>query len=257
MSKIKIFLLFFCSLMILSCQSKRLAAGEGKYDYHFILTEYIDSARDRLIPVAIYQPVNLKVDNITPIIFSHGYGGNKGDDYAVDYTYLLEALAEKGYFIISIQHELKNDDLLSMEEPFKTTRMSNWKRGAENISFVLYKIKTEFPSLNFNELAVIGHSNGGDMSVLFAHQHPELISKLISMDNRRMDLPKTSQPRIYTLRSNDYPADEGVLPTDEEKEKFGITVQFADINHSNMDNDANDEERQYLISKILKYLHEK
>ncbi|QDP84182.1 alpha/beta hydrolase [Chryseobacterium sp. SNU WT5] len=257
MSKIKILSLFLYSLMLVSCQSKRVAADGGKYNYHFILTKYVDSTRDRLIPVAIYQPVNLKVGNITPIIFSHGYGGNKGDDYAVDYTYLLEALAEKGYFIISIQHELKNDDLLPMDEPFKTTRMPNWQRGAENIGFVLNKIKTEFPSLNYNKLAVIGHSNGGDMSVLFAHQHPELINKLISMDNRRMDLPRTSKPKIYTLRSNDYPADEGVLPTDEEKEKFGITVQFTDINHSSMDNDANNEERKYLISKIVEYLHEK
>ena len=257
MAKIKIFSLFFYSLILLSCQSKRIASDGGENYYHFILTEYIDSTRGRLIPVAIYQPVNLQVGNITPIIFSHGYGANKGDDYAVDYTYLLEALAEKGYFIISIQHELETDQLLPMEEPFKTTRMPNWKRGSENIRFVLNRIKKEFPSLNYNKLAVIGHSNGGDMSVLFAHQHPELINKLISMDHRRMYLPRTSKPQIYTLRSNDYPADPEVLPTDEEKKNFGITVEFTNINHSSMDNDATDEERKYLSSKILKYLDEK
>ena len=138
-----------------------------------------------------------------------------------------------------------------MNETFKISRMPNWKSGAENISFTLKKIKEEFPRLKFNKLALIGHSNGGDISVLFAHQHPELINKLISMDHRRMDLPRTSKPKIYTLRSYDYPADGGVLPTDEEKNKFGITVEFTDINHSSMDNDANDDERQYLISKIL------
>jgi hypothetical protein len=32
-------------------------------------------------------------------------------------------------------------------------------------------------------------------------------------------------PKIYTLRSNDYPADEGVLPGEEEQKKYQMTVQ--------------------------------
>ena len=59
---------------------------------------------------------------------------------------------------------------------------------------------------------------------------------------------------IFTLRSNDYLADEGVLPTNEEKEKYNITVQFTNINHSSMDNVANETERVYLQTKILEYL---
>ena len=144
-----------------------------------------------------------------------------------------------------------------MEEPLKTTRMPNWKNGAENIGFVLNKIKTEFPTLNFDKLALIGHSNGGDQSVLFAHQHPDLIHKLISMDNQRMDLPRISKPKIYTLRSKDYPADKGVLPNEEEQKKWGMIVEFTPINHSSMDNDATEEKRLYMTTKILKYLNEK
>lgn len=221
------------------------------------LKEYTDPSRNRLIPIAIFQPLNQKIANKIPIIFSHGYGENKGEDYIKHYTYLLETLAAKGYFVISIQHELKTDDLLAMEEPLKTTRMPNWKNGAENIGFVLNKIKTEFPTLNFDKLALIGHSNGGDQSVLFAHQHPELIHQLISMDNRRMDLPRISKPKIYTLRSKDYPADKGVLPNEEEQKKWGMIVEFTPINHSSMDNDATEEERNYMTNKILKHLNEK
>lgn len=50
------------------------------------------------------------------------------------------------------------------------------------------------------------------------------MDKIISLDNRRMELPRTKQPRIYSLRSSDQPADEGVLPTIEEQEKFGIKI---------------------------------
>lgn len=252
-NKLLLLLIFFT---FLSCKNK-ITTQQSNAHHVISLKEYTDSTRNRLISVAIFQPSNQKIANKIPVIFSHGYGANKGDDYLVDYTYLLESLAAKGYFVISIQHELKTDELLAMEEPFKTTRMPNWKRGVENISFVSNKIKGEFPTLNFDKLALVGHSNGGDQSVLFAHQHPELIHKLISMDNRRMDFPRISKPKIYTLRSKDYPADKGVLPTEEEQKKLGITVEFTAINHSSMDNDATKDERNYMTSKILKYLNEK
>ena len=77
------------------------------------------------------------------------------------------------------------------------------------------------------------------------------------MDNRRMHFPRISKPKIYTLRSKDYPADKDVLPTEEEQKKLGMTVEFTAINHSSMDNDATEDERKYIITKILNYLNEK
>lgn len=215
---------------------------------------YIDQSRNRKIPVAIYQPKNKKQLNNIPIIFSHGYGENKGGDYLYAYTYLTEFLVSKGYFVVSIQHELPTDELLAMTGNIKETRKPNWERGAQNIYFVLQEIKKNYPQLQYNELSLIGHSNGGDMTVLFTHKYPELANKIISMDNRRMELPRTAKPRIYSLRSNDYPADENVLPTDAEAKKYNIVIEFTDINHSNMDNDANAKERKYLTEKILDYL---
>jgi hypothetical protein len=38
-----------------------------------------DSSRERVIPVVIYSPANLCQNKI--VIFSHGYGANKGGDY--------------------------------------------------------------------------------------------------------------------------------------------------------------------------------
>lgn len=163
-------------------------------------------------------------------------------------------MASKDYFVVSIQHELPTDELLAMTGKLQETRRPNWERGVQNILFVLEKIKKEYPQLKYNELTLIGHSNGGDMTVLFAHKYPELVSKLISMDNRRMELPRTSSPQIFSLRSNDYSADENVLPSDEEAKKYNITIDFTDINHSNMDNDATEKERKYLTKKILEYL---
>ncbi|AZI56051.1 alpha/beta hydrolase [Epilithonimonas vandammei] len=247
-------ILFIISLFFIQCSVKNNITAGKNLDFKLDTLTYFDKSRNRAIPVAIYQPKNKKNFNKIPIIFSHGYGENKGGDYLYAYTYLTEFLASKDYFVVSIQHELPTDELLAMTGKLQETRRPNWERGVQNILFVLEKIKKEYPQLKYNELTLIGHSNGGDMTVLFAHKYPELVSKLISMDNRRMELPRTSSPQIFSLRSNDYSADENVLPSDEEAKKYNITIDFTDINHSNMDNDATEKERKYLTKKILEYL---
>lgn len=251
----KYLLLLFSFLLVIQCTVQTKNNQNIEQNFKIDTLMYFDQSRDRKIPVAIYQPQNKNKLNKIPIIFSHGWGENQGGAY-FDYSYLTEFLASKGYFVVSIQHELSTDEMLAMEGDLKITRKQNWERGAQNIHYVLSKIKTEFPDLDYKKLALIGHSNGGDMTVLYAHQHPDLVHKIISMDNRRMNLPRTSNPKIYTLRSKDYPADEGVLPTNEEQKRYEMTVDFTNINHSDMDKDANAEERNYMTEKILSYLKE-
>jgi len=71
-----------------------------------------DQARQREIPIATYRPKNInQTDKWKIVIFSHGYGQNKGGDYLA-YSYLTDYLASKGYFVVSIQHELPTDNLI-------------------------------------------------------------------------------------------------------------------------------------------------
>ena len=101
----------------------------------------------------------------------------------------------------------------------------------------------------------MGHSNGGDMIMLFAQQYPQLVDKVISLDNRRVSIPRTSQPKIYSLRSSDQPADEGVLPTEEERQKFGITIiKLINTIHNDMGNNANKKQRKEINNYILGFL---
>ncbi len=253
----KIFIVVL-SLALLQCSINKQVSLEERTNTSFKLDTLSlwDQSRDRKIPIAIYQPRQTSRENRIQIIFSHGYGENNGSDYLHAYTYLTEFLSKMGYFVVSIQHELKTDELLPMTGKLQETRLPNWERGARNIFYTLQEIKKRYPQLQYNNLTLIGHSNGGDMSVLFAHRYPELVYKIISMDNRRMAIPRTSKPKILTLRSIDYPADENVLPTGEELKRYNITVRFTKIKHSSMDNDANEAERNYLKTEILKYLKE-
>lgn len=256
----KIFSKILFLLLLISCSGSKKAntqVSNNTFDVKVDSLELFDKSRNRKIPVALYFPkTDQKINNQQIVIFSHGYGENKGGDNKI-YSYLTENLASKGYFVISIQHELPTDPLLAMEGDFKVTRMPNWERGTENILYVLNDFKKNNPKLDFKHLSLIGHSNGGDMTALFATNYPDLVYKIITMDNRRMPLPRVHQPKIYTLRSKNYSADKGVLPTEEEQKKYGMTVQYTAINHSDMDNDATTEERKTLNTSIERFLNER
>ncbi|SDY85530.1 Chlorophyllase enzyme [Flavobacterium aquidurense] len=253
----KLYSLILICFLLLSCSGNKKAnvqASNTIYDVKLDSLQLFDKSRNRVIPVALYYPeINKKINKQQVIIFSHGYGENKGGDNRI-YSYLTENLASKGYFVISIQHELPTDELLAMDGDLKITRRPNWERGVENILFVINEFKKTKPELDFKHLTLIGHSNGGDMTALFATEHPKLVYRIITMDNRRMPLPRVSHPQVYTLRSSNYPADENVLPTEEEKKKYGITVQPTPIEHRDMDNDATIEQRKIINNYIEEYL---
>lgn len=212
-----------------------------------------DRSRNRTIPVAFYKP---GIDHPKIVILSHGYGANKGGDYLA-YSYLTEFLASKGYFVASIQHELPGDSLIPLSGIPQIVRRPFWERGADNILFVINELKKSHPGLDFKHITLIGHSNGGDMTALFPQKYPGIIDKLITFDNRRMALPRTGDPKVCSLRSSDMPADQGVLPTDEEQKKYGMTIiQLPNTLHNDMDNKANEEQRKEITNYVLAFLEE-
>lgn len=95
------------------------------------------------------------------------------------------------------------------------------------------------------------------MSALFAQKHPDKVYRLITLDNRRMSLPRTFRPRVYSLRSSDQPADEGVLPTPGEAQRYGMKIiKLGSTPHNDMDNDANEVQRKEINNYILQFLSE-
>lgn len=258
---LKIHLQILVCFLLLSCATNKNLTIEKFNNQEFEIkldsANWLDNSRNRLIPVAFYFPiVNEKISNQQLVIISHGYGENK--PFAnKSYSFLTEKLASKGYYVVSIQHELPTDDLLPLTGIPQIVRRSNWERGAENILFVLNELKKIKPELDFKHVNLIGHSNGGDMTVLFAHKYPKLVDKIISLDNRRMELPRTSQPKIYSLRSSDQPADEGVLPTVTDQEKFGIKIiKLPNTIHNDMNDRGNKRQKREINTFAMDFLKE-
>ena len=67
-----------------------------------------------------------------------------------------------------------------------------------------------------------------------------------------MQLPKTKNLKVYSLRSSDQPADEGILPTEDEVKKYKNKIlKLENTIHNEMDDKANNEQRKEIQEYVL------
>lgn len=253
-------LLILSALLIAGCDSQKKPAaamtGKAVFEITTDTSTLFDPVRHRNIPIAVFAPKGKPAGKLkVPIlIMNHGYGQNRGGDYLL-YTYITEHFAAKGFYVVSIQHELPTDSLMPMEGIPQVVRRSNWERGVVNIRFVLDHLLQTHPELDDKQVTLIGHSNGGDMSMLFATQYPGRLAKVISLDNRRVALPRTRKPKVYSLRSSDQPADEGVLPDEKTQRELGMTIiKLPATIHNDMGNNGTEQQHKEIIGYLDSFL---
>ena len=83
-----------------------------------------------------------------------------------------------------------------------------------------------------------------DGDVVRERARPAQVSAVFSLDNRRMPMPRVSHPRICSVRSSDFPADPGVLPTIAEQRRLGMHIaQIPGLHHNDMWDGATTEQR--------------
>ena len=193
-----------------------------------------DLQRDRDIPIQISFPLdtsNCSEGSLCPVAFlSSGYG------VAYDkYSFISDTLNKASYLVVAIQHELPGDPPLAVIGDLFTERSENWKRGTETIEFVHSQLRDDFSSYNFNKLTLIGHSNGGDISSWVFNEGADFVETLITLDHRRVSLPREQPVSVLSIRGSDFPADEGVLHTTDEQAQFdACIVEIADSKHNDM-----------------------
>lgn len=211
-----------------------------------------DQARGRSIPIATMHPPAVAHPQL--VVISHGYNANKPGTYLL-FSSLAQALCHAGYAVVSVQHEQPGDEELPMKGDLRVVRRPIWDRGVENLRFVLNEMAVLHPTWQVDRVDLVGHSNGGDISLLYATLHPQEVWTVISLDNLRMPLPRTSDPRVATLRAQDTKADGGVLPSEEEQARFNIQViPMPGFDHVDMNDRADPEQRARLNSAVLELL---
>jgi len=195
---------------------------------HETLT-FNDPARDNR-PVAVDIAVrrdkemqaNADMIKLPVAILNHGSTVN-----FTEYSFLANVFAARGFLAISIQHDLPTDaPMVTKVGELYVGRQPQYVRGIANIRFALEEVKKVEPKADYDHLTMVGHSNGGDISMYFAKLYPDRIRNVVTLDNLRVPFMTDGTFKILSFRSKDpkFKADPGVMPPEGVREKSVITV---------------------------------
>jgi len=152
-----------------------------------------------------------------------------------EYSFLTNLFAARGYLVVSIQHDLAIDGpmVTKVGEEYVGRRME-YNRGILNIKFAVEELQKLYPKADYHHLTLIGHSNGGDIAMYFAKLNPEMVKKVVTLDNLRVPFLTDGKIKILSFRSKDKKADPGVVPDDDVCSKAGITVVKTEFQHNDL-----------------------
>jgi hypothetical protein len=170
------------TLAILACLCL-LAGGEyfivSKWAIRHETLNLFDTTRQRPVAVdlAVRRDYEMKANNglwkLPVAIISNGNTVKN-----TEYSFLANVLASRGYLVASIQQDLPSDPPLVTEVGLPYVgRRGVYLRCEANIVFVLGELQKFQPNADYSHLTLVGHSNGGDVSMYVAKQHPELVSR--------------------------------------------------------------------------------
>src|SRR5450432_892794 len=154
-----------------------------------------------------------------------------------EYSFLANAFAARGYIAVSIQHDLPTDPpMVTKVGELYVGRQPQYERGIANIKFAIDKLKPIEANADYDHLTMVGHSNGGDISMYFAKLYPDQVKKVVTLDNLRVPFMTDGKFKILSFRSKDpvFKADPGVVPDDDVCEKSGITVVNTGFQHNDL-----------------------
>jgi hypothetical protein len=176
-----------------------------------------------------------------------------------EYSFLANVFAIRGYMVVSIQHDLDTDGPMVTQtgEEYVGRRM-HYNRGIANIKFAIDELKKIQPNSDYRHLTMVGHSNGGDISMYFAKRYPELIKKVVTLDNLRVPFVTDGKFKILSFRSKDpvFKADPGVVPDDEICAKAGIKVVRTNFQHNDLSDRGPDEVKTSIQTILHQFLDE-
>ena len=174
-----------------------------------------------------------------------------------EYSFLANVLAARGYLVASIQQDLPTDPPLVTKVGLPYVgRQEVYERGEANILFVLGQLKTLQPNADYDHLTLVGHSNGGDVAMFCAKQHPELVSKIITLDNLRVPFVLSDKMKILSFRSTDpnFKTDPGVLPNPQQANADSIDIVKTKFQHTDMSDRGPDSVKETIQATLDQFL---
>jgi hypothetical protein len=225
---------------------------------HETLTFYDPARNNRPIAVDVAvrrdkeMRANAGIIKLPVAILSHG-----NTVKFTEYSFLANVLAARGYLSISIQHDLDTDaPLVTKVGELYAGRRGAYERGVANILFAIEKLTPIEASADYQHLTLVGHSNGGDISMYFAKLHPDLVKKVVTLDSLRFPFLIDGKFKILSFRSKDpvFKADPGVVPDEAIRERSGITIVQTEYQHTDMSDRGPDDAKTTILAMLDKFL---
>lgn len=220
---------------------------------------FFDASRQRPVGVelSVRRDYQLKADEgfwkLPVAIISNGNTVKN-----TEYSFLANVFAARGYLVASIQQDNPGDPPLMTipGEPY-VGRTGVYKKGEANILFVVNELRKRQPDADYDHLTLVGHSNGGDIAMYFAKEHPELVSKVVTLDNLRVPFVENAKMKILSFRSSDpnFRTDPGVLPTAAQAIKNSIDIIRTKFQHTEMSDRGPSSVKDQIQADLDKFLN--
>ena len=210
--------------------------GVSKWGIRHETLNLYDNARQRPIPVdlAVRWDYEMRAKDLfwkLPVaIISNGNTVRN-----TEYSFLANVFAARGYLVASIQQDLPTDPPLVTRVGLPYVgRLAVYQKGEANIQFVLEALRKLKPNADYAHMTLVGHSNGGDTAMYFALQHPDQVSKVVTLDNLRVPFVLRGKLKILSFRSKDphFMTDPGVLPTAKQAKEDDISIIKTQFQHT-------------------------
>jgi pimeloyl-ACP methyl ester carboxylesterase len=174
-----------------------------------------------------------------------------------EYSFLANIFAARGYMVVSIQHDLPTDaPMVTKVGELYVGRQPQYLRGIANIRFAIEEMHKVQPNADYDHLTMVGHSNGGDISMYFAKLYPDQVRKIVTLDNLRVPFTTDGRFKILSFRSKDpqFKTDPGVIPPEEVRQKSGIQVVETGFRHNDMRDTGPDTAKATIQDMLDKFL---
>ena len=251
-------------ILVLLSLSVLVAVGyftASKWAIRHETVTFIDASRgNRPVPVhvAIRRDKEMQADagmiTLPVAVLNHGNTVKN-----TEYSFLANVFAARGYIALSPQHDLPSDPpMVTKPGELYVGRLPQMQRGVDNIHFALGEMKKLQPNADYAKVTMVGHSLGGDISMLFAKEHPDHIKKVVTLDNLRVPFMTDAKFKILSFRSKDaqFKPDPGVVPDAEQCEKSDITVVNTDMQHNDMRDTGPDTAKASIQTMLDKFLND-
>ncbi len=174
------------------------------------------------VPVDIHVPAAVAACTVKapcPVaVLSPGYGFA-----GADYAFITRHLNGMGYLVMALRDSAGGAEL-DRNAPITPQVQAMARATSTSIAAAVDTSAPRHPRFDWRRLLLVGHSLGGDSAAQFAADHPARVAALISLDSRRVALPRAAGIGVLTIRASDTAADPGVLPDEQERRRYGACV---------------------------------